>query len=57
MVHTYTVLDHDQDMVVSYGPRKRGAHKSHTKLRFSHIHNSVIYYLMEAKVVVEVPAY
>jgi len=28
-----------------------------TKLRFSHIHNSVVFYLINPKVAVEVPAY
>ena len=48
---------------VSCGPRKWGARKVReyinrkTKSRFSRIHNSVVFYLINPKVAVEVPAY
>jgi len=40
---------------MSCGPRKRGARKA--KLRFSRIYNSVVFYLINPKVAVKVPAY
>ena len=45
---------------VSCGPRKRGARKVRTgitKSRFSRIHNSVVFYLINPKVAVEVSTY
>jgi len=52
--------DQDTPVVCQYAAQENGERKllpETTKLRFSRIHNSMIFYLMDAKVAVEVPAY